>query len=156
VEFIVRHVFLRVSSKNDMFDFSLLLDPALPLVPVNEFTIWEILEPLIQNSIDHGGKSSVMITIATRYDSTAQTSTVTVADTGVGIAAALLEPGPRGIKRIFLEDESTKAGMGSHSGYGCYIAYQMAAGKCGWQMDADNQPSGGARFTMTIHHQERS
>ncbi len=33
IEFIVHHVFLRISSKNEMFEFQLALDPALPLCP---------------------------------------------------------------------------------------------------------------------------
>ncbi|MGB8317478.1 MAG: histidine kinase, partial [Ignavibacteriaceae bacterium] len=52
IEFILKHVFLRISSKNDMFEFELDLDSCLPVVHVNEFVVWEILEPIIQNSID--------------------------------------------------------------------------------------------------------
>jgi signal transduction histidine kinase len=152
IEFIVRNVFLRLSSKNEMFDIKLDLDPSLPLVHVNEFIVWEILEPLIQNSIDHGGRDSVTIIITTRWDRTAGTSCLTIADNGVGIAQESLQPGPKGIKKVFLEQESTKKGMGSHSGYGCYIAYQMAVEKCGWGLDAENLPEGGCRFTLTIRH----
>ena len=39
-----------------MFDFEMLLDDKMPIVNINEFVVWEILEPLIQNSIDHGDK----------------------------------------------------------------------------------------------------
>ncbi len=70
----------------------------------------------------------------------------------MGIAQESLQPGPKGIKKVFLEQESTKKGMGSHSGYGCYIAYQMAVEKCGWGLDAENLPEGGCRFTLTIRH----
>jgi hypothetical protein len=68
----------------------------------------------------------------------------------------LLQPGPRGVKRIFLDHETTKTESGTHSGYGCYIAYQMAVGKCGWGLDAMNLPEGGCQFTMTINQPEAS
>jgi hypothetical protein len=152
IDFVVRHLFLRISSKNEMFDFHLELDPALPLVHVNEFIVWEILEPLIQNSIDHGGKSRLTITIRTCYDKVKGVSTVTIADNGAGIKEELLQPGGKGVPRVFLDQESTKKETGTHSGYGCYIAYQMAVGKCGWGLDAKNLPEGGCMFTMTITH----
>jgi signal transduction histidine kinase len=150
IQFIVENVFLRVSTKNEMFEIKLNLDPSLPVVRVNEFIVWEILEPLIQNSIDHSGKNFVIITLSTHYNPKTKMSYVYVEDTGMGIAQELLEPGPRGAKRIFLEQESTKNHIGSHSGYGCYIAHQLASGKCGWQLDAANLPEGGCRFTLTI------
>ena len=65
LEFIIKHVFLRISSKNDMFEFELDLDSCIPNVHVNEFVVWEILEPLIQNSIDHGNKRLIKIKIET-------------------------------------------------------------------------------------------
>ena len=153
IGFIVNHVFLRISSKNEMFAFRLELEPSLPPVHVNEFIVWEILEPLIQNSIDHGGKNSLTIRIETHYSREEGVTRVTIADDGVGIAEELLQPGARGIKRIFLEQETTKGGGGMHSGYGCYIAYQLAVGKCGWNLDAENLPAGGCRFMIAIRNE---
>jgi anti-sigma regulatory factor (Ser/Thr protein kinase) len=148
IEFIVRHVFLRITSKNEMFEFRLDLEPSLPPVHVNEFIVWEILEPLIQNSIDHGGRPSLVITIRTRFSREDGLTHITIEDDGVGIREELLEPGPRGIRRLFMEHETTKGGPGLHSGYGCYIAYQLAVGKCGWQLDAENLPGTGCRFMI--------
>jgi signal transduction histidine kinase len=136
-----------------MFAFRLELEPSLPPVHVNEFIVWEILEPLIQNSIDHGGKNSLTIRIETHYSREEGVTRVTIADDGVGIAEELLQPGARGIKRIFLEQETTKGGGGMHSGYGCYIAYQLAVGKCGWDLDAENLPEGGCRFMIAIRNE---
>ncbi len=150
IEFIVQNVFLRVSSKNEMFDIKLDLDPSLPPVRVNEFIVWEILEPLLQNSIDHSSKDFVTITVSTVYNKKKNISQVCVQDSGVGIAEELLESGAKGIKRLFLEQESTKRNVGTHSGYGCYIAHQLAVGKCGWLLDAENCPEAGCRFTLTI------
>lgn len=152
IEFIVKHVFLRISSKNEMFELKLDLDPSLPLVHVNEFTVWEILEPLIQNSIDHCGVSFVTIKIKTRYDKLSDISYITIEDNGNGIAPELLEPGPRGVRKLFLEHETTKKHYSTHSGYGCYIAHQLAVGKCGWRLDAENLPGQGCRFTLAIKH----
>jgi signal transduction histidine kinase len=158
IEFVVKNVFLRISSKNEMFEFRLTLDPALPAVHVNEFTVWEILEPLIQNSVDHGGRDLVTIRIETRHDKDGGISYISISDNGKGIKQDLLETGPKGIKKLFLEHETTKGGVGTHSGYGCYIAYQLAVGKCGWQVDAENLAGGGCKFTIAIqnHRPERA
>jgi light-regulated signal transduction histidine kinase (bacteriophytochrome) len=156
IEFIVQNVFLRVSSRNDMFSFKLDLDQSLPTVHVNEFIIWEILEPLIQNSIDHGNRIPLTVTIKTSHDSSKGLSTVLILDNGSGIPPEMLKLSPRGIKSIFDEKDETETSAGAHSGYGCYIAHQMAVGKCGWELDADNAPEGGCCFTITIHHRERT
>ena len=152
VKFIIKYVFLRLSSKNDMFDIDVDLDENLPEVHINEFVVWEILEPLIQNSIDHGNKRHVNIIITTKYKPKNNTSYVMISDNGIGIKKELLETGENGIKRIFLENETTKSSKDINSGYGCYIAYQMAVGRCGWKMDAENLQEGGCRFTITIKH----
>ncbi|MCX6168231.1 MAG: ATP-binding protein [Ignavibacteriales bacterium] len=150
IKFIVQYVFLRITSKNEMFDFKLDLDETLPIVKVNEYIVWEILEPLIQNSIDHGSKHSVTIKIATKYDREQNISHISIEDDGVGIQPDLLEVGDNGIKRIFLENQSTKKIYGANSGYGCYIAYQMAVEKCGWILDAENLSGAGCIFNITI------
>ena len=152
VEFIIKYVFLRLSSKNDMFDIKVDLDDNLPLVHINEFVVWEILEPLIQNSIDHGNKRHINIKIITKYDKQKKITYIMISDNGVGIKKDLLVPGEKGIKRIFLENETTKSNKDINSGYGCYIAYQMAVGRCGWQLDAENLNEGGCRYTITIKH----
>jgi light-regulated signal transduction histidine kinase (bacteriophytochrome) len=150
IRFIVKYVFLRLSSKNEMFDFELTLDESLPFVNVNEFVVWEILEPLIQNSIDHGNKRSIKIGICTKYDKEKNISNIVVSDNGVGIKNELLRTNKEGIKKIFLENESTKKIDGANSGYGCFIAYQMAVERCGWEMDAINLDHSGCMFTIKI------
>jgi signal transduction histidine kinase len=152
IEFIVKNVFLRISSKNEMFEIKLDLDPALPIVHVNEFIVWEILEPLIQNSIDHCGVNFVTIKVKTYYDKQSNISYITIEDNGNGIIPELLETGQRGVKKLFLEHESASKQWSAHSGYGCYIAYQLAVGKCGWHFDAENLPGKGCRFTIIISH----
>ena len=150
IKFILKHVFLRISSKNDMFEFELDLDNCLPTVHVNEFVVWEILEPLIQNSIDHGNKKSVKINITTKCDKEKNISIITISDNGVGINEELLKVGEKGIKKIFMENVSTKINRDINSGYGCYIAYQMAVGRCGWELNAENLVEGGCQFTIKI------
>lgn len=150
IEFIVHNVFLRISSKNEMFELKLDLDPSLPIISVNEFNVWEILEPLIQNSIDHCGVSFVTISIQTKYDRKQHISYIYITDNGIGIIPELLETNSKGIKKLFLENETTKRHSESHSGYGCYIAHQLAVGKCGWQLEVENLPGGGCKFTIVI------
>ena len=150
IRFIVKNIFLRISSKNEMFDFDLDFDETLPFVNVNEFVVWEILEPLIQNSIDHGNKKSITIKITTKYDRINNISHIIISDNGVGIKEKLMEKGGKGIKKIFIENESTKKIEGANSGYGCFIAYQMAVERCGWLLDAENLKDEGCKFTIKI------
>lgn len=150
VRFILKYVFLRISSKNEMFSFDVDLDENVPIVHINEFVVWEILEPLIQNSIDHGQKKSINIRIKTKYDKLSSTTYLFISDNGVGVADELLQPGENGVKKIFLENESTKKIEGTNSGYGCYIAHQMAVGRCGWDLDVENLKEGGCMFTIKI------
>jgi hypothetical protein len=153
IKFLIKNIFLRISSKNEMFDFELYLDESLPLVNVNEFVVWEILEPLIQNSIDHGNKKSIKIKISTLYNKEENVSRIIISDNGVGIKEELLEKEEHGVRKIFLENETTKKIDGTNSGYGCFIAYQMAVGRCGWGIDAENLESG-CKFTLTIKNQK--
>ena len=89
-----------------MFEFELDLDECLPFVHVNEFVVWEIIEPLIQNSIDHGNKKSVKIKVTTKYDKVTNFSCISISDNGVGIKKELLETNGKGIKKLFLENQS--------------------------------------------------
>jgi hypothetical protein len=150
INFLIEFIFLRISSKNDMFEFKTELDEKIPIVNVNEFVVWEILEPLLQNSIDHGRKNCIHILIKTKYIEEEKKTIIIVEDDGVGISENLLEKNENGIKKIFLENESTNKIEGTNSGYGCYIAYQMAVLRCGWMIDAENLHDTGCRFTITI------
>jgi signal transduction histidine kinase len=133
-----------------MFEFKLDLDESVPVINVNEFVVWEIVEPLIQNSIDHGKRKSITINIKTVYDSESKQTNVIISDNGIGIKDELLTEGKKGIKKIFLEHETTKNIQGANSGYGCYIAYQLAVEKCGWVLDVENLENEGCKFTITI------
>jgi K+-sensing histidine kinase KdpD len=153
IEFLVQNVFLRVSSSSSEYRFVTELDASVPCVPINEYVLWEVLEPLMQNAIEHAGILHVVITIRTQFDAAAGRSVITVEDNGNGVDPLLLELETDGIKRIFHEHASTKAAtMTKHSGYGCYIAYEIATQRCGWKLDADNLPAGGCAFTITIPH----
>ncbi len=150
IKFIIDNIFLRISSKNDMFEFKLALDDKLPKVHVNEFVVWEIVEPLIQNCIDHGRKKSINILISTEFNEIEKISTIKIDDDGVGVDEELLKVNEQGIKNIFLEKMSTKKVENANSGYGCYIAYQMAVVRCGWGLDVENKTTGGCIFTIRI------
>ena len=151
IQFIVENIFLRISTDYQQYQFEFDLGKNLPLIHVNEFVIWEIFEPLIQNSIEHGGDEKITIQIKTQYFSEENKSVVTVSDNGVGIKPELLEKNEQGIKKIFLENVSTKEENQKSAGYGCYIAYEIATQRCGWEMDAKNLKDGGCEFTIVIH-----
>ena len=149
IKFIVENIFLRVSSKSNVFEIEFETDNNIPLVPVNEFVVWEIIEPLIQNSIDHGGDQDIRVIIKTEYDEKTGKSRIIIRDTGKGILPELLEKNENGIKYLFVENTTTKKPGLQNTGYGCYIAYEMSK-RCGWEIDAENLPAGGTIFTIII------
>jgi signal transduction histidine kinase len=148
IRFIIQNLFLRITHNHASLRFETDLAEALPRVPVNEFVIWEILEPLLQNSIEHGGNENLGVRVTSAWQATPSSIQVTISDSGDGIPAELLQSAPEGVQRIFLENTSTKIN-GQNSGYGCYIAYEMAT-RCGWQLQAENIEPKGCRFIITI------
>jgi anti-sigma regulatory factor (Ser/Thr protein kinase) len=149
--FLVEHVFQRISSSAEMVQFRLEFDKNLPIVNINEFVVWEVFEPIIQNCIDHASDSSVIITIRTEFNTETEECYVRIIDNGKGIEPWLLEQNEDGLKRIFLEHTSTKrVGNEQHSGYGCYIAYEITRQRLGWDLDVENLPGGGCMFTFNI------
>lgn len=152
IKFIVEQLFLRISRTTDFFKFDLDLDDKIPVVHINEFVIWEILEPLIQNSIDHSTNEKVLIKIKTEYDKELNRTYVFISDNGQGVDSKLLEVNEFGEKKIFAESESTKIMDEGSRGYGCYIAYQMATVRCGWKLDVENLDEGGCQFSIEIQN----
>lgn len=151
IQFIVKNICLRKSEESSSYQFRLDLDDALPPVAVNEFVIWEILEPLFQNSMDHNEQGGITIGVVTRHCTNEKKSQIILSDDGQGIQPDLLLKDENGVKKIFQEHISTKAHEKS-SGYGCYLAYEIAKERCGWDLDARNLKAGGCEFTITIHH----
>jgi len=150
IQFIVTHIFNRVSDKRNNYQFQLELDPKLPIININEFVVWEIIEPLIQNSIDHSNKEKgIVVNINTHYDMTRNRSLIRIRDNGMGIPEDLLQKDENGIKKIFLEHSTTKASL-NNSGYGCYIAHEISTQRCNWKIDVENLSYGGCQFILEI------
>ncbi len=147
IEFLVNNIFKRVYKEGTQYSFKLVPDPNLPAVNINEYIVWQILEPLIQNCIDHNRSGNITIEIKTAFDKNENKTYIYITDNGSGIAAHLLELDASGIKKIFLENSTTKDTLG-HAGYGCYIAYEICR-LCGWMLDACNTENG-ALFKITI------
>ena len=148
IRFIINHIFLRSSEKSGTFTFSFVEEKDLPLLQINEFVIWEIIEPIIQNCLDHAGVDDLVINIKTEYSVESKLIHLIVSDNGKGISPELLVDN-HGIKLIFGENISTKDSPIHNSGYGCYIAYEMTK-RCGWDIDAGNIEEGGSRFIISI------
>jgi len=149
IEFLVEYLFKRVYSEHTAYVFELKLDRQLPKVHINEYVIWEILEPLIQNSIDHNKGKNITITIRTEYHESENYSEIAIMDNGEGISPELLNRNEEGIKNIFLEHTSTSANT-KNSGYGCYIAYELSTKRCGCMLDAVNLKSSGCALIIKI------
>jgi len=152
IKFIVDGLFLRLSKSTSYFSFELDLDENLPIVHINEYVIWEIIEPLIQNSIDHSPNETIVIKIKTEFDPEIKKSVINISDNGKGIKEELLENNEKGLQKIFIESVSTKTQDKGNTGYGCYIAYQMATARCGWKLRAENLENGGCKFTIEIQN----
>jgi K+-sensing histidine kinase KdpD len=151
IKFLVDNIFLRITSKSNAYEIKLETDLKLPVVPINEFVVWEIIEPLIQNSIDHGGENGIVINCKTKFDEVSNKSFIIIEDNGKGIDRDLLKQNENSIKNIFIENTTTKQSGLQNSGYGCYIAYEISK-RCGWDIDAENLNKGGCRFTITIYN----
>ena len=151
INFLVQHIFLRIAKKTIAFSINVALDEKLPTVPVNEFVVWEIIEPLIQNSIDHGGEQNLQITIATNYDEQNKKSLITISDNGKGISSELLKIEEDGRKHLFHENISTKNSDIPTIGYGCYIAYEISK-RCGWNLEVENLADAGCKFSIIIRN----
>jgi signal transduction histidine kinase len=157
IRFLVANVFQRVSVSRAPETFDLQLDPAMPPVTINEYVLWEVLEPIIQNSFDHAGREELRVRIQTSYDPATHVSQLVVEDNGRGFLPEMLVRDENGVRTLFHDRVSTNAGSPEgHSGYGCYIAHEIATQRCGWQLDAENAPGGGARFVFLIPHASRS
>jgi hypothetical protein len=150
LRFIVRNLFQRVAKASSRVTFVLDLDERFPVVHINEFVVWEIMEPLIQNCVVHAGVERVTVTLRTDAGTGGAPPRIEIADNGHGIRPDLLEEDDRGIQKLFLESVSTKKGSDEHAGYGCFIAHDLARTRCGWGIRADNPPGGGARITLTL------
>ncbi len=149
IRFIINHIFLRSSKKSGTFSVVFDEGKNIPILSVNEFVIWEIIEPLVQNSIDHACVNDLVIKIKTNFDESRRVISITLRDNGKGISPKLLLPDERGVKLIFGENISTKDSSIQNVGYGCYIACEMAK-KCGWGIDAYNLNEGGCEFVITV------
>ncbi len=148
IKFIVENIFQRVYRKGEEKAVSIKLDLAenLPVLQVNEYVIWEIIEPLIQNAIDHNSDRAIILQVRTRLNSESNDLLIEISDDGKGFAENLLEQDDEGVKALFKESVSTKEGV-QNSGYGCYLAREISR-RCGWKLDARNKAEGGACFTI--------
>lgn len=149
IKFIVENIFLRISSKIEKINFKLNLDPNLPNIKINEFVVWEIIEPLVQNSIDHAPDHNITITITTLFLKETNQTQIIIEDDGKGILPSLLEINDAGFQKIFMENITTKNVVERSAGYGCYIAHQLATKRCGWILTAENLDKG-CRFKIKM------
>lgn len=148
LKFIVDNIFLRITSKSEMFNFDLQLDENIPVIHINEFAVWEVVEPLIQNSIDHSDDNKILVTIKSEYLPEKGIIKILICDDGKGIRLDFLESDDRGIKKLFLENVTSKQSE-DNRGYGCYIAYEISK-RCNWSIDAYNTEPKGSCFEIII------
>ncbi|MDA3861321.1 MAG: ATP-binding protein, partial [Melioribacteraceae bacterium] len=151
IRFIIDNIFLRVSSKIENINFTLNLSQSIPTIKINEFVVWEVIEPLMQNSIDHAPEKGISITITTLYLEETKQTQIIIEDDGDGLSNNLLSKDENGIQKLFLENVTTKKVVEKSTGYGCFIAYQLSTKRCGWKLTAENLDKG-CRFVVTIQN----
>lgn len=148
--FIIDNLFLRVWKSSGMFEFIQDYGSDIPIIHVNEYVIWEVIEPIIQNSIAHNSDMKIFISLKTTYIKEENKIILKISDNGKGIAPELLEKDESGIQKLFLENVSTRQTSERQFGYGCYIAYSLAVKYCGWKMSAANPDTGGCEYIIEI------
>ncbi|MCF8267059.1 MAG: ATP-binding protein, partial [Ignavibacteriales bacterium] len=144
ISFLIDNMFQRVYRAGNNYSFVLEPDSEIPILHINEFVIWEILEPLIKNAIDHNPDPGLKIFVRTK--NMKDSIIIEIEDNGKGIAAELLEKDSSGRKKIFLENTSTRE-LQQKSGYGCYIAFENCR-LCGFTINAENTGTG-AKITIS-------
>ncbi|MGE5498026.1 MAG: ATP-binding protein, partial [Syntrophothermus sp.] len=149
--FVIDNLFLRVWRSSGMYEFRQEYAQDIPIINVNEYVIWEVVEPVIQNSIVHNSDRKIIIKIKTVYLPEENKILLSISDNGKGIAPELLESDSQGIQKLFLENVSTRNSVERQFGYGCYISYSLAAKYCGWKMSARNLADGGCEFLVEIN-----
>lgn len=145
IKFLVQNVIKRTFINDDLSIIKCNLLNEFPIQHINEYVVWEILEPLIQNCIIHNKDREVTVNISTYLQN--GDYYIEIKDNGKGFEPFLLEYDEQNIKKIFKEKISTKI-ESINTGYGCYIAYENCK-KCGWKLDADNYADG-AKFLIKV------
>lgn len=150
IRFVVENIFQRVYrvSQSNAVSVELQLAEDIPIVHINEYVVWEIIEPLIQNAIEHNVDHDLLLVVRTRVDTSRQELILEISDNGQGLSPELLEMDEEGRKAVFKESVSTKDTR-QNSGYGCYLAWEISR-RCDWVLDAHNNEDGGALFTLYI------
>ncbi|MGZ4724099.1 MAG: sensor histidine kinase [Ilumatobacteraceae bacterium] len=116
------------------------IDPDLPLLRADPVMLDQALTNLLENAVRHGGHHA-RISAATIPDGAqARSIVVTVDDDGPGLAM---------IDRARLFEPWNEQGHGALSGVGLAICKSIVEAH-GGSIAADDNPSGGARFTFTI------
>ncbi|MBU1094931.1 MAG: histidine kinase [Bacteroidetes bacterium] len=149
-KFIIDNLFLRIYKSSQTFTFECDFDSQLPIINVNEYIIWEVIEPILQNSISHNSEQNIKISIVTKYDETHKKISLLISDDGKGIKPELLNKNSEGIQNVFLESVSTKNLTDGQNGFGCYIAHTLAVKYCGWSMSVKNLSPKGCMFVIEI------
>jgi len=150
IRFVVENIFQRVYkvSQSNAVRVELELAEDIPIVHINEYVVWEIIEPLIQNAIEHNVDHDLVIVVRTRLEPESKRIILEIQDNGRGLPTALLREGDDGRKAVFMESVSTKDTK-QNSGYGCYLAWEISK-RCDWVLDVHNHEEGGACFSLTI------
>lgn len=113
--------------------------PGVPRVLADGVRIREVVSNLVSNALRYTPRGG-SIALAARADAIRQTASVSVSDTGAGIA-------PDALEHIF--DRFYKSGDSGGSGLGLAIARQLVLAH-GGQMQAQSQPGAGATLTFEL------
>lgn len=114
-------------------------DPALPRTWVEPSGVKQIVLNLVKNSLDAMVQGGGTIQVRTRMAKDIQTAIVEIANNGPSIP-------PDVLPHLFRPFHTTKDGG---TGLGLYLSRQIAK-EHGGDLEAENLPQGGVRFTLTL------
>ncbi len=116
------------------------VDPDLPLLRADPTMLDQALTNLLENAVRHGGHHARISAVAVPDATATRCVVVTVDDDGPGLPS---------VDRARLFEPWNAQGKGALSGVGLAICKSIVEAH-GGSIAADDNPSGGARFTFTI------
>jgi len=114
-------------------------DPSLPRAWIEPAGVKQIILNLVQNGIDAMAQVGGTLKVRTRLDQADGMAVVEIANDGPAIP-------PDACPQLFRPFHTTKDGG---TGLGLYLSRQIAK-EHGGDLDAENPPDGGVRFTLTL------
>jgi signal transduction histidine kinase len=141
------HPFIEPLAREKGIEFSIDLEPGLPLMHTDEARVRQILLNLCQNAVKftEEGAVGVRVTRGSPLADGAATVRFAVRDSGIGIEPTDMQR----LFRPFSQIENVPAGRHRGTGLGLYIARRLAT-MLGGRIEVVSRPGDGSVFTLVV------